>query len=73
MLGWHCVTDTTTEQYSTYLGIQSVAKLTDTACDLVKVDRLFLAAAFHYKHGHGCLVRCGWNCFVGINVYESNK
>ena len=41
------------DSFGTYLGIQSVAKLADAACDLVEVDRLFPAVAFLYIHRHG--------------------
>ena len=38
---------------TTYLWIQTIAKLTDARSNLIKMDRLFAATALDNVHGHG--------------------
>ena len=35
-----------------YLAFESVAKLFNSLCDLVKMDRLASSISLHYVHGH---------------------
>ena len=41
------------DQVFSYLGVQAVTQLLDTAGDLVKVDRLTPSATLHHIHRHG--------------------
>ena len=47
--GWICAS---TLLVASYLAFESVAKLFNSLCDLVKMDRLASSISLHYVHSH---------------------